>query len=111
MNNKEICNPKTEVPSGMFLNDKDCATCLLTCLKDLEKNYTIAMTEASNEKLFKKHSETFKLVAELQRKTYELMFKNGWYILEQAENSKIDQQFCTLNSEYESLNDGEETEE
>ncbi len=39
MNNQQISNPKTEVPTGIELNDKDYITSLLTCLKDIEKNY------------------------------------------------------------------------
>ncbi len=36
MNNK-ISNPKTEVPTGIKMNDKDYLNCLLTCLKDMTK--------------------------------------------------------------------------
>ena len=52
MNNQKIGNPKVEVPTGIALNDKDYITSLLTCLKDMEKNYVIAMSEASNESLY-----------------------------------------------------------
>ena len=44
MNNNKISNPKLEVPKGITLNDKDYATSLLTCLKELEKNYTIVLS-------------------------------------------------------------------
>jgi len=50
--NNNISNPKTEVPTGLALNDKDFITSLSTCLKELSKNYVIAQTEASNEVLF-----------------------------------------------------------
>ena len=39
--NNNISNPKTEVPTGMSLNDKDIITALLTCLKEMEKNYVL----------------------------------------------------------------------
>ena len=48
MNNK-VCNPKTEVPNGMELNDKDYLTSVLTCLKDLEKNYETSSSDASRD--------------------------------------------------------------
>ena len=88
MNNK-ISNPKTEVPTGIKMNDKDYLNCLLTCLKDMTKNYTIAMTEASNESLYKSYNSTFQELIKLQRKAFELAFKKGWYSLEKAETNKI----------------------
>lgn len=103
MNNNQVCNPKVEVPTGMSMNDKDYLTSLLSCLKDMEKNYVIAMTEASCENLYEKHKEVFLAISNLQREAYELMFQKGWYCLEKAENQKIDQKFQTLNQEYQDL--------
>ena len=54
MNNK-ICNTKIEVPTGTNLNDKDYLTNILMLLKDYEKNMVVALTEASNENLFKEY--------------------------------------------------------
>ena len=102
MNNK-ITNPKTEVPKGMNLNEKDYLNSLLSCLKDMEKNYTIAMTEASCESLYQQHLETFLRIADLQRETYELMFQMGWYILEKADQKKIQDKYSTLNQEFTNL--------
>ena len=53
MSNNKIANPKTEVPNGIGLNNKDNMMLLLGKVKDIERNYVIAMQEASNEKLFK----------------------------------------------------------
>ena len=103
MNNNQVCNTKVEVPTGMSMNDKDYLTSLLSCLKDMEKNYVIAMTEASCENLYEKHKEVFLAISNLQREVYELMFQKGWYCLEKAENQKIDQKFQTLNQEYQDL--------
>ena len=104
MNNNQISNPKTEVPTGIKMNDKDYITCLLTILKDMVKNYTIAMTEASNESLYKSYNSTFKELMKLQRETFELMFKKGWYSLEKAESQKITQKHQMLSKEYQDLN-------
>lgn len=103
MNNNKISNPKTETPKGINMNDKDYITCLLTILKEMEKNYTIAMTEASNETLYKTYSNIFTNIANLQRKTYELMFQNGWYCLEKAESTKIQEKHQMLSQEYQDL--------
>ena len=100
MNNNKICNPKVEVPKGINLNDKDYLTILLTCLKDMEKNYVIALTEVSNENLYSKYVEIFNSLSSLQREVYEMMFRNGWYQLEKAEDDKVSQKYQTLNQEY-----------
>ena len=102
MNNK-ITNPEVEVPKSSNLNDKDYLNILLTSLKELSKNYTISMTEASNEYLFAKYNKTFEKIINLQRETFELMFKKGWYPLEKAENTKITEKHTTLNKEYQDL--------
>ena len=104
MNNNKIANPKTEVPSGIEMNERDYLTCLLGILKELEKNYAIALTEASNEHLYQSYFNTFKEISSLQRETYELMFKNGWYSLEKAENTKITEKHQMLCQEYQDLN-------
>ena len=96
MNNNQISNPKKEVSSGINLNEKDYLSSFLSCLKEMEKNYVVAITEASNENLYKKYLSVFLEVASLQRDVYELMFRNGWYVLEKADNSKINQKYQTL---------------
>ena len=103
MNNNEISNTKTEVPKGLGLNDKDFIGSLLSCLKDLEKNYTVSLTEASNEELFSKYKTVFDEIALMQRDVYELMFRKGWYCMEKAESQKINSKYQTLNTEYEDL--------
>ena len=80
--NNQISNPKVEVPTGIACNDKDYLNSLLSCLKEMSKNYVMAMTEASNESLFEKHKQVFLTLISLQREVYELMFRKGWYSLE-----------------------------
>lgn len=97
--NNQIKNPKTEVPKGLNLNDKDYLNSLLSCLKEMSKNYSVMLTEASNENLYQKYLETFLNISSLQREVYELMFKKGWYTLEKAETNKIQTKYDTLNQE------------
>lgn len=98
--NNQISNPKVEVPTGIACNDKDYLNSLLSCLKEMSKNYVMAMTEASNESLFEKHKQVFLTLISLQREVYELMFRKGWYILEKSDTQKINQKLQTLSNEY-----------
>ena len=102
--NNQIQNPKTEVPTGIKLNDKDYLNSLLSCLKELVKNYATVLTEVSNENLYNIYKPMFDKYIDLQRKTFELSFKKGWYILEAADSSKINNKYLTLNQEYIDLN-------
>ena len=98
-NSNKICNSKTQVPTGKYLNDKDYINALLCTLKEMTKNYVIAMTEASNEYLYNSYKSMFDNCLSLQRNVYELMFRNGWYSLEKAEIKKISEKAQTLNQE------------
>lgn len=103
-NSNKICNQKTEVPTGKSLNDKDYINSLLSSLKEMVKNYSTALTEASNENLYKSYKAMFDNYISLQREVYELMFRNGWYCLEKAETQKIDSKIQMLNQELTDLN-------
>ena len=98
MNSNEISNPKKDVSSGISLNEKDYLNSFLSCLKEMEKNYVVVMTEASNEALYQKYFSTFLEIAKLQREVYEIMFRNGWYVLEKADSNKITQKYQTLSN-------------
>lgn len=103
MNNNKLSNPKTEVPTGTKQNDKDYLNSALSLLKDMEKNYALVLTEASNENLFGKYENMFNDIKNLQREVYELAFRKGWYSLEKAEDTKITEKFNTLNQEFNDL--------
>ena len=104
MNNNKINNPKKEVPTGIELNDQDYMTILLSALKDMEKNMTIALTEASNEKLYNAYLKMFDDIKNMQREAYELMFEFGWYSLEEAKTTKVDTLIKELETKLENLN-------
>lgn len=99
MNNNMISNPKTKIPTGKALNDKDYINCLLSSLKEMVKNYSVTLTEASNENLYNNYKEMFDNYIKLQREVYELMFRNGWYSLEKAETQKISGKVQMLSQE------------
>jgi len=102
--NKDINNKKTEVPTGISNNDMDYLNMLLTLLKDMEKNLAISLTESSNEYLYKDLKAMFDEYSTLQRKAYELMYKNGWYQLEKANKGKINTLIKNLETEITNLN-------
>lgn len=102
MNNK-ITNTKVEVPKGTELNDKDYLNCLNSHLKEMCKNYAQALTEASNEILYEKYFQVFDNISSLQRDAFELIFKNGWYPLEEVEENKLNEKLNTLTLEYNDL--------
>ena len=103
MDNNKISNPKTEVPTGKSFNDKDYINSLLSSLKEMIKNYAIALTEASNENLYNSYKNIFDSYVSLQREVYELMFRNGWYSLEKVENQKISNKVQMLSQEISDL--------
>ena len=92
----KISNKQTKITEGIKLNEKDIMTKLITYLKDIEKNYTVALTESSNEYLYKKIQKQFDLINKYQRQTYSLMFQNGWYSLETAEKTKTKECYQNL---------------
>ena len=102
--NNQIKNTKTELPSGVKLNDKDYLNSLLSSLKEMVKNYSTVLTEASNENLYNMYKTMFDKYIELQREVFELAFRKGWYVLETAEANKISNKYQTLNQEYLDLN-------
>lgn len=105
--NNIIKNKKEEVSKGIELNDKDYLNSINSTLKEMAKNYSVVLTEASNENLFKVYKKIFDNIITMQRQTFELIFENGWYILEKAEKNKINNKFSTLNQEFIDLNNQE----
>lgn len=104
MNQNQIKNPKVEVPTGVNMNDKDYMNSLLSCLKEMSKNYTVALTEASNEALYQEYKNMFDTYSSMQREVYELMFRKGWYTLEEAEGAKVGNKYQMLSQEFTDLN-------
>ena len=92
----KINNPELEVPTGIEINDKDIVNSLLGTVKTLVKNYATAMTEASNDSLYQEYKNAFDDLAELQRETFEVQFRNGWYVLEEADGEKVGEKYNKL---------------
>ena len=98
MNNK-ISNQQTQVPQTIAMNDKDYLSTILEIQKLMVKNLSVALTEASNNELYNDYYDMFDEISNLQRQTYDLMFKKGWYCLEMAEENKINEKLNMLEQE------------
>lgn len=103
MDNNKIQNPKTEVPKGIAMNDKDYMNAILSTEKCMVKNYAVAMTEASNEHLHQAYQNMFQTVDNLQRQIFEEMFRKGWYPLEKAEQQKVMQKANMFQTDFQDL--------
>ncbi len=104
MNNNTVSNPKMEVPETKEMNDCDYLRDLLNNEKCLSDVLSMALSEASNETLYKEIMPLFNDVKRNGRDIFNLMFKNGWYPLEKAEETKIQQkksEFSTKMSQLE----------
>ena len=95
----KISNTKQEVDNTINMNDKDYINKLLSCLKEITKNYAVALTEASNETLYNKYKDMFLRYIDMQRKVFELMFRKGWYELEQVDNNKLKEKYNLFSEE------------
>lgn len=99
----KIENEKTQVPSTKDVNDMDLLNDILQSEKDISNNYNLAVGEMSNKSLFKKILELYKESKETAREAFDLAFQNGWYSLEKAEETKIQQAYDEANSQIKEL--------
>ena len=97
MDSQKVECPMTEVPSTKEMTDKDILNDVLLSLKNVSNNYSIAIDEMSNQELFKEIYQIFNETKTKAREAYELAFSNGWYTLEKAETTKIDEAYNKMN--------------
>ncbi|MBM7570993.1 spore coat protein [Aquibacillus albus] len=95
MNNQQqkIQNPETQVPKTPQMNDRDFVNDILTTEKYMTDAYSNALNEASNQTMYQDLFSIFQETQDCQRNLYNLMFKNGWYSLEAADQQKIQQAY------------------
>lgn len=103
--NEKIENPKTEVPTGKAMNDKDYLSAILETEKNMSVNLAIALNEASNETLYQSLYPIFEDIKICQRDLFELAFRKGWYPLEKETPNKIAEKLNTLKQELQALMD------
>jgi len=85
----KVENPETPVTKNPQLNDRDIINDLLATEKHLTDGYSTALNEASNQTLYENILQLFTETQDQQRHLYNLMFKHGWYSLDQADLQQI----------------------
>ena len=103
MANSKICCEEVKVEATLDFNDRDYLNDLLYNEKSLLSNTTTALSEASNEELQENFFEFFSIIDSIQAETYELAWNYGWYILEEAEKTKINQKVKELQKKLDEL--------
>ena len=88
---QKIKNPETQVPKTPQMNDRDFINDLLTQEKYMTTSYSQALHEASHEGLYQDLMGIFTETQQCQRDLYDLMFKKGWYAVEQAQQQDLQQ--------------------
>ncbi len=94
---KQIKNDKVKVQTTINQNDVDILNDVLLNFKMLVNNYAISLNEASNEYIYNIYLDIFLNLSKMQQQIFNLAFKKGWYVLESALNSKIDQKYKEFN--------------
>ncbi len=72
--------------------DQDNIMILLELEKNMVKNYSTAITEASNDTLTEEFTKLFEDSKQAHRQLLNYTLSNGWYQLEQAPQDKISQE-------------------
>ena len=103
MDNNTVQNPKIEVPQSIEMNDRDYLNDILEGEKNMSNNLATVLNEASNETFFEDVFEMFAESKAMVRGLYTLMFQKGWYSLEKAEQTKIDQKMNELSGKLSEL--------
>ncbi|WP_449620918.1 spore coat protein [Robertmurraya sp. Marseille-Q9965] len=99
--NKQIANPSTgQLPKVKTpeMNDRDFINDGLATCKYLTDSLNIAVREASHEQLYKDLLQMLEETHDSARHLFNVMFQNGWYKLEAAEQQKIDQAYQQFNN-------------
>lgn len=85
----KVKNDMVEVPKTKDMNDENYLNDILSDEKNMSNNYSVALNEMSNNKLFKEIYDLFSDSKLLAREAFELAFKNGWYELTKADETDI----------------------
>ena len=88
---KKIKNEETKINKDTTINDKDILNDTLLSFKMLVDNFGIALNEASNKWIYDLYKNIFDEISKTQQTLFQLSFKKGWYIIEEAEKTKINE--------------------
>ena len=99
----KVCCDEVKVECTIDMNDRDYLNDLLYGEKEIVVNTATALTESSNDKLKGEILKFFETVETIQRETYELAWNNGWYVLEEADKTKVSQKEKELQKKLDEL--------
>ncbi|MFC0523830.1 spore coat protein [Pontibacillus salicampi] len=91
--NQKVQNPETNVPKNPQMNERDFVNDMLAMEKYMTDAYCTALNEASCQHLYQDVMALFTESQDCQRHMYNLMFKNGWYGIEAADQQKLQQSY------------------
>lgn len=88
---KKLSNPETEYlcENPDEINDKDILNNILLIEKWIGNSYSTALSEMSNNYLYKELENIFIETKKVAHDAFELAFNNGWYNLEESTDTKI----------------------
>lgn len=88
---KKIQNEETKIKKDTNLNDIDILNDTLLSFKFLVDNYAVSLNEASNKWIYDTYKNIFDELAIKQQTLFQLSFQKGWYKLEEADKTKINE--------------------
>lgn len=86
----KIKNKEKDYLKSDELNDKDILNIILLYEKMLGNNYSVMLSEMSNRSLYNEVESILIDTKLMGHDAYELAFSNGWYTLEEASDTKIE---------------------
>lgn len=87
--------PKVKGPE---MNDRDRLNDILSMEKYLTTAYSIAANEASSQWLYQDEMTILNELHECQRQLFNLMSKKGWYKIDPADQTQVNQTFQQFNN-------------
>ncbi len=88
----KVNNRKEQIDNPEKFNDLDILQDLLNDEKNISNNLSIALNEMSNASLYDQVFEFLQDTKDDARILFDLMFKKGWYTLETATKTKIEEE-------------------
>ena len=97
----KVNNEKQKIENPEQFNDLDILQDLLNDEKNISNNLSIALNEMSNVSLYDNIFSFLEDSKDTARVLFDLMFKKGWYTIETATKTKIEEEKRTVQDEKE----------
>lgn len=99
----KVNNKKKQINNPEEFNDLDILQDLLNDEKNISNNLSIALNEMSNASLYDQVFEFLQDTKDDARILFDLMFKKGWYTLETATKTKIEEEKTKIEQKLQEL--------